>query len=77
MASSTVFLLGEYPLPKLILITFAPLSTAYLIALATSLSLSSPSGTVLTDMIRTLSATPSIPILFPLTAPIIPATCVP
>ncbi len=46
-------------------------------ALATSLSLSSPSGTALKVMIRTLSATPSIPISFPLAAAIIPETCVP
>ena len=46
---------GENDLPKLKLIIDAPLSTAYLIARATSLSYSSPSGTVLIGIIDMLS----------------------
>lgn len=41
---------------------------------ATSLSLSSPLGTVLTDKILTLLAIPFIPKLLSLSAAIIPAT---
>ena len=77
-ASQTTFLPGETGFPKLILSIFAPLSTAYLTAFATSLSLSSPSGTALTVIIfATLDATPywfSEPFTNPA---MIPATCVP
>ena len=58
-------------------ITCAPLSTAYLIASATSLSYSSPLGTALIGIINTLLATPFIPFLLLMLAPIIPAQNVP
>ena len=51
IASQTYFFPGDTALPKLMLRILAPLSTAYLMALATSLSLSSPSGTALTVII--------------------------
>jgi hypothetical protein len=47
IASITHSGLDEKYLPKLPFIIFAPLSTAYLIALATSLSYSSPFGIAL------------------------------
>ncbi|MNW08017.1 hypothetical protein D3C71_2047280 [compost metagenome] len=67
-------LFHEYDLPKLILITLAPLSAAYRIAFATSLSRSSPLGVLRTAMITTLSATPFIPRSLVLTAAMIPET---
>ena len=73
-ASSTTFLSQLNLFPKLIFKILAPLSTAYLIAFATSLSLSSPAGTHLTAIIFTSAAIPSIPIPLFLEAAIIPAT---
>ena len=77
MASKTHSLLGEKRFPKLVLMIFAPLSTAYLIPKATSLSCSSPSGTTRTVIIFTVLATPFAPLLLSLEAATIPATCVP
>ena len=51
IASFTQFGCEEYFFPKLKLIILAPLSTAYLMDKATSLSYSSPSGTHLIGMI--------------------------
>jgi len=76
-ASSTAAFSGEKPLPKLMLMTCAPLSTAYRIALATSLSRSSPSGTVRIIISFTLGAIPSTPPGVPRTPAMMPATCVP
>ena len=77
MASTTHSGFVEYDFPKLILIILAPLSTAYLIPSAISLSYSSPLGTALIAIISTLLLMPLLPIEFPLIPPIIPDTCVP
>ena len=74
MASITHSGFDEKYLPKLPFIIFAPLSTAYLIAKATSLSYSSPFGTALSTIILARLFIPLFPFLFCLSAAIIPDT---